>query len=152
MDRGDGNDGVQRRGDPPKVGERVAQIAYALDGEEGEACAATASVVATPAGSTGYNLANGGPVMAWGVEGFVVSFIARHSFAARTLVVAPRDRLTIYNPRESRLTWLSTGARHTGSRPARRSTRGSSTRRGRSPSCRAPRSTAGCARSSGAAS
>jgi NAD+ kinase len=54
-------------------------------------------VIATPAGSTGYNLANGGPVMAWGVEGFVVSFIAPHSLAARTLVVAPRDRLTIYN-------------------------------------------------------
>ena len=36
-------------------------------------------VVATPAGSTGYNLANGGPVMAWGVEGFVVSFIAPRS-------------------------------------------------------------------------
>ena len=46
-------------------------------------------VVATPAGSTGYNLANGGPVMAWGVEGFVVSFIAPHSLTARALVVAP---------------------------------------------------------------
>ena len=54
-------------------------------------------VVATPAGSTGYNLANGGPVMAWGVEGFVVSFIAPHSLTARALVVAPGDRLTIHN-------------------------------------------------------
>ena len=54
-------------------------------------------VVATPAGSTGYNLANGGPVMAWGVEGFVVSFIAPHSLTARALVVAPGDRLAVHN-------------------------------------------------------
>ena len=54
-------------------------------------------VVATPAGSTGYNLANGGPVLAWGVEGFVVSFIAPHSLTARALVVAPADELTIQN-------------------------------------------------------
>ena len=54
-------------------------------------------VVATPAGSTGYNLANGGPVMAWGVHGYVVSFIAPHSLTARTLVVAPDDRLTVHN-------------------------------------------------------
>jgi NAD+ kinase len=80
-----------------KVGERVAQIAYALDGEEVGSVRCDGLVVATPAGSTGYNLANGGPVMAWGVEGFVVSFIAPHSLAARTLVVAPRDRLTIFN-------------------------------------------------------
>ena len=54
-------------------------------------------VVSTPAGSTGYNLANGGPVMAWGVEGFVVSFIAPHSLTARALVVAPEDTLTVHN-------------------------------------------------------
>ena len=54
-------------------------------------------VVATPAGSTGYNLANGGPVMAWGVEGIVVSFIAPHSLTARALVVAPADVLTVHN-------------------------------------------------------
>jgi len=54
-------------------------------------------VVATPAGSTGYNLANGGPVLAWGVEGFVVSFIAPHSLTARALVVAPDDLLTVHN-------------------------------------------------------
>jgi NAD+ kinase len=35
--------------------------------------------------------------MAWGVEGFLVSFIAPHSMTARALVVAPSDRLTVHN-------------------------------------------------------
>jgi NAD+ kinase len=80
-----------------KVGERVAEIAYVLDDHELGSVRCDGLVVATPAGSTGYNLANGGPVMAWGVEGFVVSFIAPHSLTARTLVAAPRDRLEIHN-------------------------------------------------------
>ena len=54
-------------------------------------------VAATPAGSTGYNLANGGPVLAWGVEGFVVSVIAPHTLTARSLVVAPGDVLEVRN-------------------------------------------------------
>jgi NAD+ kinase len=80
-----------------KVGERVAELAYALESEIVGSVRCDGLVVATPAGSTGYNLANGGPVMAWGVEGFVVSFIAPHSLTARALVVAPGDRLTIHN-------------------------------------------------------
>ena len=80
-----------------KVGERVAELAYEIEGEEVGRVRCDGLVVATPAGSTGYNLANGGPVMAWGVEGFVVSFIAPHSLTARALVVAPGDRLTIHN-------------------------------------------------------
>src|SRR5204862_7321002 len=80
-----------------KVGERVAEIAYALEDEVVGSVRADGLVVATPAGSTGYNLANGGPVMAWGVEGLVVSFIAPHSLTARALVVAPGDRLTVRN-------------------------------------------------------
>ncbi len=80
-----------------KVGERVAELAYALDGEEAGSVRCDGLVVATPAGSTGYNLANGGPVMAWGVAGFVVSFIAPHSMTARALVVAPDDVLSIHN-------------------------------------------------------
>jgi NAD+ kinase len=80
-----------------KVGERVAELGYALGGQEAGSVRCDGLVVATPAGSTGYNLANGGPVMAWGVAGFVVSFIAPHSMTARALVVAPDDRLTIFN-------------------------------------------------------
>jgi NAD+ kinase len=80
-----------------KVGERVADLSYALEGEEVGSVRCDGLVVATPAGSTGYNLANGGPVMAWGVEGYLVSFIAPHSMTARALVVAPDDRLSIHN-------------------------------------------------------
>ena len=80
-----------------KVGERVAELAYEIEGEVVGSVRCDGLVVSTPAGSTGYNLANGGPVMAWGVEGFVVSFIAPHSLTARALVVAPGDRLTVHN-------------------------------------------------------
>jgi NAD+ kinase len=80
-----------------KVGERVAELAYTVQDEVVGNVRCDGLVVSTPAGSTGYNLANGGPVMAWGVAGLVVSFIAPHSLTARALVVAPDDRLTIQN-------------------------------------------------------
>ena len=78
-------------------GNRVASLAYAVGADEVGRVRCDGLVVATPAGSTGYNLANGGPVMAWGVEGFAVSFIAPHSLTARSLVVAPGDLLTVEN-------------------------------------------------------
>jgi NAD+ kinase len=78
-------------------GKRVADLAYAVGEDEIGRVRCDGLVVATPAGSTGYNLANGGPVMAWGVAGFVVSFIAPHSLTARALVVAPQDLLSIHN-------------------------------------------------------
>jgi NAD+ kinase len=78
-------------------GNRVANLAYCVGPDEVGRVRCDGLVVATPAGSTGYNLANGGPVMAWGVEGFVVSFIAPHSLTARALVVAPADVLSVDN-------------------------------------------------------
>jgi NAD+ kinase len=100
-----------------KVGERVAELAYALDGEEAGSVRCDGLVVATPAGSTGYNLANGGPVMAWGVAGFVVSFIAPHSMSARALVAAPDDHLRIYNRSDQPLD-LAVDGRPAGEIPA----------------------------------
>jgi len=76
---------------------RVAELAYSVEGEELGEVRCDGLVVSTPAGSTGYNLANGGPVLAWGVEGFIVSFIAPHTLTARALVVAPDDRLQVTN-------------------------------------------------------
>ena len=76
---------------------RVAELAYSADGEGLGEVRCDGLVVSTPAGSTGYNLANGGPVLAWGVTGYVVSFIAPHTLTARALVVAPEAELEVMN-------------------------------------------------------
>jgi NAD+ kinase len=76
---------------------RVAELSYTIGDEEVGSVRCDGLVAATPAGSTGYNLANSGPILAWGVKGFVVSFIAPHTLAARALVVAPDDPLMVRN-------------------------------------------------------
>ncbi|MGZ5321763.1 MAG: NAD(+)/NADH kinase [Solirubrobacterales bacterium] len=76
---------------------RVAELSYRLADEEVGHVRCDGLVVATPAGSTGYNLANAGPILAWGVEGYVVSFIAPHTLTARALVAAPDDVLHVSN-------------------------------------------------------
>ena len=90
---------------------RVAELAYSVEGEELGEVRCDGLVVSTPAGSTGYNLANGGPVLAWGVEGFVVSFIAPHTLTARALVVAPSDVLVVTNRSRIEEVDVSTDAR-----------------------------------------
>jgi NAD+ kinase len=76
---------------------RVAELSYTIGEEEVGSVRCDGLVAATPAGSTGYNLANAGPILAWGVKGYVVSFIAPHTLAARALVVGPGDSLTVMN-------------------------------------------------------
>ena len=76
---------------------RVAELSYRLGGREVGHVRCDGLVAATPVGSTGYNLANGGPILAWGVEGYVVSFIAPHTLTSRPLVVAPDDVLHVRN-------------------------------------------------------
>lgn len=84
-----------------RSGARVAMLEYLVRGESMAQARCDGLVVATPVGSTGYNLANGGPIVAWGVEGYVVSFIAPHTIAARTLLAATTDVLTVRNHSET---------------------------------------------------
>ncbi|HET8638711.1 MAG TPA: NAD(+)/NADH kinase [Solirubrobacterales bacterium] len=77
--------------------DRVAELSYAIAGEEVGHVRCDGLVAATPAGSTGYNLANQGPILAWGVKGYAVSYISPHSLTARALVVAPSDVLHVGN-------------------------------------------------------
>lgn len=79
---------------------RVAELSYSVGGSEVGSVRCDGLVAATPAGSTGYNLANNGPILAWGVEGYVVSFVAPHTLTARALVVAPGDVLHVANVAE----------------------------------------------------
>ena len=80
-----------------RTNSRVAELGYSVLGDQLGRVRCDGLVAATPVGSTGYNLANGGPILAWGVEGYVVSFIAPHTLTARALVVAPDDVLSVQN-------------------------------------------------------
>ena len=77
--------------------ERVAELSYRIADEEVGHVRCDGLVAATPVGSTGYNLANQGPILAWGVKGYVVSYVAPHSLTARALVGAPGDVLHVGN-------------------------------------------------------
>ena len=93
---------------------RVAELEYLVQREQLGHVRCDGLVVSTPVGSTGYNLANGGPVLAWGVEGYVVSFIAPHTLTARALVVAPSDTLTVENTSDRDDVGISTDGRTIG--------------------------------------
>jgi NAD+ kinase len=97
-----------------RANERVAELEYLVEGEQLGHVRCDGLVVSTPVGSTGYNLANGGPVLAWGVEGYVVSFIAPHTLTARALVVAPGDTLTVENTSDRDEVSISTDGRTMG--------------------------------------
>jgi len=77
--------------------DRVAELTYEIGGREVGHVRCDGLVAATPVGSTGYNLANQGPILAWGVKGYAVSYISPHSLTARALVVAPTDVLHVGN-------------------------------------------------------
>jgi NAD+ kinase len=68
---------------------RMVELGYALGSEDLGVQPCDGLICATPSGSTAYNLSNGGPVLVWGLEAMVMTFIAPHSLSARPLV-APR--------------------------------------------------------------
>jgi NAD+ kinase len=94
-----------------RANNRVAELAFSVEGDELGEVRCDGLVASTPAGSTGYNLANGGPILAWGVEGFVVSFIAPHTLTARALVVATNAVLAVRNNSQSEPVDVTTDGR-----------------------------------------
>ena len=78
----------------------IRRISYAVNGVPLFDARCDALVAATPAGSTAYNLAVGGPVLGIGLEGFVVSYVAPHSLGTRSVVVAASDVVKVRNESE----------------------------------------------------
>lgn len=52
-------------------------------------------IVATPTGSTAYNLSAGGPVIAPDVDGLVITPICPHTLSFRPLVLSAQDRISL---------------------------------------------------------
>lgn len=79
---------------------RMVELGWALGGEHLGVQPCDGLICATPAGSTAYNLSNGGPVLVWGLDAMAISFVAPHSLTARPLVVPRSHPLQVENTTE----------------------------------------------------
>jgi NAD+ kinase len=73
---------------------RMVELGHAIGNEELGVQPCDGLICASPAGSTAYNLSNGGPVLVWGLEAMVLTFVAPHALDVRPLVV-PRGADTV---------------------------------------------------------
>ncbi len=76
---------------------RMVELGWAIGDEDLGVQPCDGLICATPSGSTAYNLSNGGPVLVWGLEAMVLTFVAPHSLSARPLVVPPGLDLIVWN-------------------------------------------------------
>jgi NAD+ kinase len=76
---------------------RMVELAWEVGSEDFGTLACDGVVCTTPSGSTAYNLSNGGPVLAWGLDAMAITFIAPHSLRVRPLVVGRSAEVVISN-------------------------------------------------------
>jgi len=76
---------------------RMIEVGYSIGGEDLGSQPCDGLICATPAGSTAYNLSNGGPVLVWGIDAMVLTFVAPHALVIRPLVVPRGPEVTITN-------------------------------------------------------
>ena len=76
---------------------RMVMLGWSVGGEDLGTLSCDGVIVSTPPGSTAYNLSNGGPVLVWGLDAMVVTFIAPHSLHARPLVVPRSSDVVVEN-------------------------------------------------------
>jgi NAD+ kinase len=76
---------------------RMIELSYAISGEDLGIQPCDALICASPAGSTAYNLSNGGPVLVWGIDAMVLTFVAPHTLHIRPLVVPRGAEIVVSN-------------------------------------------------------
>jgi NAD+ kinase len=91
------NDVVVGKGDRS----RACSLALTINGVTLFEVLCDGVVVGTPAGSSAYSLAAGGPLLGISVDAYVISLVAAHAVGVRPVVAAPMDVLEIINTDDS---------------------------------------------------
>ncbi len=97
LDDGRGRKGRQRRRRHERARRPHGGAPLEIEGEHLGDQQCDGMICATPAGSTAYNLSNGGPVMMWGIDAMAITFVAPHSLEARPVVVPRGYELRVEN-------------------------------------------------------
>ena len=73
----------------------TVRLATSVDGEEALTYSADGLIIATPTGSTAYNLSAGGPILAPTLRAMVVTPVAPHFSLDRSLVLTEDQEVTV---------------------------------------------------------
>jgi len=74
---------------------RVVTLDLSVDGDHVTSYMCDGLIVSTPAGSTGYSMAAGGPILTPSVGAFVISLICPHTLSSRPLVVPDSGEILV---------------------------------------------------------
>ncbi len=74
---------------------RIAHLQVKCDGVEAMTCGGDGIIVATPTGSTAYNLSAGGPIVEPGANNILITPICAHDVMSRCMVASDRRVLTV---------------------------------------------------------
>jgi NAD+ kinase len=85
------NDAVITAGQPF----HMIELEIRVDGDGGVKFVGDGTIVATPSGSTAYNISAGGPIVDPGVDAFCVTPICPHSLSFRPVVVSSRNVVVV---------------------------------------------------------
>lgn len=77
---------------------QILQIDIYVNGRFLNSYSADGMIVATPTGSTGYNLSAGGPIVEPGARLLLLTPICPHTLNTRSIVLSPEDEVTIEIP------------------------------------------------------
>ena len=77
--------------------QHVLRLVYSVSGTHVGEMLCDGMIVASPAGSTAYNLSCDGPLVVWDAEALILNFIAPHSLGFRPLVLRPDHVIEVHN-------------------------------------------------------
>lgn len=81
---------------------RIVHLSVACDGVQSMECGGDGVIVATPTGSTGYNLSAGGPIVEPDAESILITPICAHDLLSRCIVASPERVITLELTRNAR--------------------------------------------------
>ena len=81
---------------------RIVHVSVSCDGIQAMECGGDGIIVATPTGSTGYNLSAGGPIVEPDTQSILITPICAHDLLSRCIVASPERVITMELTRNAR--------------------------------------------------
>ncbi len=86
---------------------RMIELKICVDGQSLAGCVSDGLVIATPTGSTAYNLSAGGPIVSGNMDAVVITPICPHSLSFRPIVINASSRIEVVGLRLNEGTTVS---------------------------------------------